>query len=300
LSRSGAASRESFLRELLDALWARYRERVSYARVYEDVLKAHGGTFRNDHVAFRTIACQKPWSGLAAVARPFEALGYTAAATYRFPEKNLSSIHLAPPAPGLPKIFVSELRAWELPARARRLALAAAAKAKPALTDDDLAALHDCGSLTRARRSALLGRLLAHFGRPWPVPAKADVAALERDSQFGAWVLLHGNAVNHFTASIDAHGVDSLGDIEKTVSALKAAGVPMKPEIEGARGSKLRQSSTQAVVLPTPMRAGARTVQVPWTYAYFELAERPLIDGVRFEGFLGGQAANLFEMTRRA
>ena len=101
-------------------------------------------------------------------------------------------------------------------------------------------------------------------------------------------------------ASIDAHGVESLGDIEKTVAALKAAGVPMKPEIEGARGSRLRQSSTQAVVLPTPMRFGARTAAVPWTYAYFELAERPLVDGRRFEGFLGGQAANLFEMTRRA
>jgi hypothetical protein len=73
----------------------------------------------------------------------------------------------------------------------------------------------------------------------------------------------------------------------------------MKPEIVGARGSRLRQSSTQAVVLPTPMRVGGRTVSIPWTYAYFELAERPLVEGRRFEGFLGGQAANLFEMTRR-
>ena len=297
--RSAVATRESFLQDLFDALWARYRARVSYARVYEDVLKAHGGTFRNDHVAFRTIASQRPWSGLAAVARPFEALGYTAAATYRFPDKKLSSIHLAPPSPELPKVFVSELRAWELPPRARRIALAAAAKAKPSLSDDDLADLHACGALSSSKRKALLAKLLAHFDRPWPVPAKAGVAALERESQFGAWVLLHGNSVNHFTASIDAHGVDSLGDIEKTVAALKAAGVPMKPAIEGERGSRLRQSSTQAVVLPTPMRVGSRTAEVPWTYAYFELAERPLVDGRRFEGFLGGQATNLFEMTRR-
>lgn len=293
------ASQDRFIRELFDALWRRYRARVAYARVYEDLLKARGGTFRNDHVAFRTIASQRPWSGLAAVARPFEALGYTAAATYRFPEKHLASIHLAPPAPHLPKVFVSELRAWELPIRARRIALAATAKAKPSLSDQDLADLHACAALPRTARAALLERLIAHFDRPWPVPARTDVAALERASQFGAWVLLHGHAVNHFTASIDAHGVDSLDGIEKTVAALKAAGVPMKPEIEGARGSRLRQSSTRAVVLPTPMRVGARTVGVPWTYAYFELAERPLVDGRRFEGFLGGQAAHLFEMTRR-
>ena len=124
--------------------------------------------------------------------------------------------------------------------------------------------------------------------------------ALERESQFGAWVLLHGHAVNHFTAAVHAHGVDSLDDIEKTVAALKTAGVPMKPEIEGAPGSKLRQSSTQAVVIPVDMRLGARLVRRPWTYAYFELAERPLRRGRRYEGFLGGQAANLFEMTRRS
>ncbi|MEQ1920108.1 MAG: DUF1338 family protein, partial [Elusimicrobiota bacterium] len=84
------------------------------------------------------------------------------------------------------------------------------------------------------------------------------------------------------------------------VAALKAAGVPMKPDIEGGPGSKLRQSSTLAVVLPVEMRSGARVVKKPWTYAYFELAERPLQNGQRFEGFLGGQAANLFEMTRRS
>jgi hypothetical protein len=285
---------------LFDALWRGYRERVSYARAYEDVLKARGGTFRNDHLAFRTFAAQAPWSGLAAVARPFEALGYAAAGTYRFPDKKLSSVHLAPPAPGLPKVFVSELRTWELSPRARRIALAAAAKARRTLDDADLASLHGVASLTAGRRAALLDRLLSHFGRPWPVPAKSDVVALERETQFGAWTLLHGNSVNHFTASVDAHGVESLDDIEKTVAALKAAGVPMKTEIEGARGSRLRQSSTQAVVIPTRMRVGGRAADVPWTYAYFELAERPLIDGARFEGFLGGQATNLFEMTRRA
>jgi hypothetical protein len=290
----------SFLEELFDSLWTRYRARVSYARVYEELLKARGGTFRNDHVAFRTFAAQKPWSGIAAVARPFEALGYVAAGTYRFADKKLSSVHLAPPSPGLPKVFVSELRTWELSPRARRILLSAAAKSKPTLTDADLVALSSAETLPAARRAALLRTLAAHFDRPWPVPARVDAETLEAETQFGAWALLHGHSVNHFTASVDAHGVAALDDIEKTVAALKTAGVPMKPEIEGARGSKLRQSSTAAVTIPTPMRVGARTVAVPWTYAYFELAERPLVDGRRFQGFLGDQATNLFEMTRRS
>ncbi len=291
--------KRAFARRVFETLWERYRERVSYARTYQELVARHGGTFQNDHVAFRTFAAQKPWSGLAAVARPFEALGWRAAGTYDFPDKKLSSVHLAPPSPDLPKVFVSELRLWELSPAGRRIALAAAARARPGLTDADLSDLARADALPAPRAKALAARLTAHLGRPWPAPAKADVEALERESQFGAWVLLHGHSVNHFTSAIHAHGVESLSDIEKTIAALKAAGVPMKPAIEGEPGSRLRQSSTEAVVLPTAMRVGRKEVRAPWTYAYFELAERPLLDGRRFEGFLGGQATNLFEMTRR-
>lgn len=288
-----------FVRGVFTALWEGYRERVSYARVYQELVARHGGTFENDHVAFRTLAVQKPWLGVAAVARPFEVLGWRAAGTYDFPDKKLSSVHYAPPAPGLPKVFVSELRVWELTPAGRRAALASAAGARAALTDADLLDLARADALPPARAKALAARLVAHLGRPWPAPAKTDVETLERESQFGAWTLLHGHSVNHFTCAVHAHGVPALDDIEKTVAALKAAGVPMKPAIEGARGSRLRQSSTQAVTLPTAMRVGRKEVRAPWTYAYFELAERPLLDGRRFEGFLGGQATQLFEMTRR-
>ncbi len=292
--------RSAFLDLLFAKLWQDYRQRVDYARAYEDLLKSRGGTFRNDHVAFRTFATQSRWSGIAEISRPFEALGYRPAGTYDFPDKKLTSVHFAPPSADLPKIFISELRAWELSPRARKIVLGAAAKAAPGLTDQELADLAALPRLTEKRRGFFLRRWTAQFARPWPAPKTADALALERESQFGAWVLLHGHAVNHFTAAVHAHDVDSLDDIEKTVAALKTAGVPMKPEIEGEPGSRLRQSSTQAVVIPVDMRLGARLVRRPWTYAYFELAERPLIAGRRYEGFLGGQAANLFEMTRRS
>lgn len=292
-------ARPDFAASVFDALWEQYVQRVAYARVYRELVAAAGGVFENDHVAFRTFAAQKPWLGIAAVARPFEALGWRAAGTYDFPDKKLSSVHFHPPAPGLPKVFVSELRLWELSPAARRIALASAAKAKSALSDGDLCDLRHARELPAPRAKALAGRLVAHFSRPWPAPAKADVEMMEKESQFGAWVLLHGHSVNHFTSAVHAHAVGSLDDIEKTVAALKKAGVPMKPAIEGERGSRLRQSSTEAVTIPTAMRVGRKEGLYPWTYAYFELAERPLLEGRRFEGFLGGQATNLFEMTRR-
>jgi hypothetical protein len=80
----------------------------------------------------------------------------------------------------------------------------------------------------------------------------------------------------------------------------------MKKEIEGERGTKLRQTSTEAAVVDAVVRDGSKTVKLPWTYAYFEIAQRPLMKNSatgemeRFEGFLGAQATNLFEMTKRA
>jgi len=46
-------------------------------------------------------------------------------------------------------------------------------------------------------------------------------------------------------------------------------------------------------------------VQTEWSYAYFEIAERGFLqdprtgESHRFEGFLGPQATQLFDMTRR-
>jgi hypothetical protein len=78
----------------------------------------------------------------------------------------------------------------------------------------------------------------------------------------------------------------------------------MKAAIEGERGSKLQQSATGAVVIDVAVQAGRKRTWLPWTYAYLELAERVeeidigTVRRVRSEGFLGGQATNLFEMTK--
>jgi hypothetical protein len=139
---------------------------------------------------------------------------------------------------------------------------------------------------------------------PWDVPEKDDVAVLNAESQFGAWVLVHGYNVNHYTALINSQGTKDLSDIERTIAALTKTGVPMKSEIEGARGTKLRQTATEAVKIDVAVRDHGKLAAMPWTYAYFELAERGQITDSetgrtgRFEGFLGPQATNLFEMTR--
>ena len=298
------SGREKFCAELFDVLWDRYRGRVSYVRTYEQVIQKAGATFVNDHIAFRTFATQQPLAGIATISRIFEALGYRAAGSYHFDDKQLSAIHFQHANPQFPKLFISELKVWELPVAARQTIEKAVRSHRPAIGGEALAALVNLDR-EDSLAAELLPQVVAQFHElPWILPAREEVQALNKVSQYAAWVLVHGYNVNHFTSLINSHGVPALADIEKTIEALKAAGVPMKAEIEGERGSKLRQTATEAVTIDVAVHDRGLPAKMPWTYAYFELAQRDNVPDpetgkpVRFEGFLGPQATNLFEMTR--
>ena len=294
--------RERFLAALFDALWDRYRSRVSYVRDYEQVIAQSGATFVNDHIAFRTLAGQQPTTGIVSLSRIFEALGYVGAGCYHFPDKHLSSIHFQHPNGQFPKLFISELRTWELSEASQAILGKILRSHRAPLSDAALARL---SRVDATNQSEWLEAILPQFhDLPWDLPETEDVTAVNAESQFAAWTLVHGYHVNHFTALINSHGTAELCDIERTIRALQTAGVPMKAEIEGAPGSKLRQTATESVRIDVPVRDRGRLTTMPWTYAYFELAERgEIIDSEsgrrgRFEGFLGPQATNLFEMTR--
>ncbi len=302
---SSNSPREHFSAELFDTLWDRYRTRVSHVATYERVIRDAGATFVNDHIAFRTLAAQQPLTGISSISRIFEALGYRSAGCYNFSDKHLSAIHFQHANPGFPKLFVSELKSWELSPAARKTIERIVSTHRPPVSSELLATLATLDNAPAADRSRLLADVVREFhDLPWELPEADDVTALNKESQYAAWVMVHGYNVNHFTSLINSHGVDSLSDIEKTIAALQRAGVPVKAEIEGERGSKLRQSATEAVVIDVAVRRGGKPEQMPWTYAYFELAERGDItdpqtgERTRFEGFLGPQATQLFEMTR--
>lgn len=306
---AAADDRERFTLLLFDTLWDRYRERVAHVGTYEQVIARAGATFVNDHIAFRTFACQRPLTGIASIARIFETLGYRAAACYNFDDKHLTAIHYEHPNREFPKLFISELRVWELSNSAQLIITRAVAQHRESIATSALARLSSLSNErldSRSEAEVLAGVVGEFHTLPWPAPEKSDVEALNAESQYAAWVLVHGYNVNHFTSLINSHGVAELDDIEKTADALRAAGVPMKAEIEGARGSKLRQTATEAAVIDVAVCAGGQQTTIPWTYAYFELAERGEVfdpetgERHRFEGFLGPQATQLFEMTRRS
>ena len=297
--------KERFAIELFDTLWGRYRGRNPYVQQYEKLIESHKAIFVNDHIAFRTLAWEKPMLGIPMISRLFEALGYSMANCYEFPDKHFSSIHFQHPNPQFPKLFITQLKAWELSPASRATIAKSMASHRPALSDDMMAQLSGLENVSAQDRAKLLETLVRYFEElPWDMPEKEAVLTLDKESQFAAWVLVNGYDVNHFTASVDSHGVASLDDIEKVQAAMIAAKIPMKKEIEGERGTKLRQTSTEAAVAPVKVKDGAKIVEIPWTYAYFEIIQRPMLKNPvsgkmeRFQGFLGAQATNLFDMTK--
>ena len=299
--------REVFASILLDHLWARFRKRVSYVAAYETIIESAGAHFFNDHIAFRTLAATRPQTGVSSISRIFEALDYRASGCYDFPQKHLNAIHFQHPNPQFPKLFISELKTWELPAKVQEIALAVLGTHRDPISEETLSRLCHLEGVQGSDHAELMQSVVNEIhDLPWSAPQQEDVVNVNQASQYAAWVLVHGYNVNHFTSLINSHDVESLDDIEKTVGALSAAGVPMKENIEGSPGSKLRQTATKAVVVDVEIRTGEQMSTMPWTYAYFELAQRNKIknsqtgEAVRFEGFLGSQATNLFEMTKKS
>src|SRR5262245_34059 len=193
-----STARERFCAELFDTLWDLYRQRVSYVQTYEKVIRQGGATFVNDHIAFRTFATQQPLAGIAAISRIFEALGYRAAGSYHFDDKQLSAIHFQHANQQFPKLFISELRVSELPADARSLIGKTVRSHRPAIELEVLAALANLDKDTNPA-AELLPRVVHEFHElPWILPAREDVEKLNKVSQYAAWVLVHGYNVNHF------------------------------------------------------------------------------------------------------
>ena len=299
--------RERFAIEVFDRLWIRYRSRVEHVVTYENIVREAQATFVNDHIALRTFACQQPVTGIASIARVIQALGYRAAGAYDFAEKHLNAVHFQHANPDFPKLFVSELKVWELSQKSREIIERSLVSHREALSHKTLAEIINLNGSDQEQWSNVMDLAVRQFHElPWELPEKQDVQVINQESQYAAWVLVHGYNVNHFTALVNSHNVASLDDIEKTAAALRQVNVPMKTEIEGERGSKLRQTATAAAVIDVDVRDQGQTTHMPWTYAYFELAERGQITEadsgrrVRFEGFLGPQATHLFEMTKKS
>ena len=291
---------------LIDRLWKQYIERVPYAKKYADLVAENNGKIVIDHIAFRTFNthCGEQPEGIRAIKHILNFLEYQPVTKYTFTKKKLKAVHFEHPDAMFPKIFVSQLEVNELPEWAQKMINNTVSNTTYLLTDKSielLRILEESGILPLEAAEYLVDDLVHYFRRPWNIPLKEDVLKINDVSQYGAWVLLHGNSVNHFAALIDNQDVKKWPDLETTCDALAKSGVPMKDAIEGEPGSKLRQAATLAVKEEVSVKGEFVFEKMIWTYAYFELAQRNYFEenGSQklFNGFLGEQATHLFDLT---
>lgn len=294
-------------KKLFDSLWEQYIQRVSYARNYSDLVHEMGGKVVNDHIAIRTFNThtgEQP-EGIRAIKHILNCLEYTPVSKYEFTKKKLKAVHFEHPDPMFPKIFVSQLEVDLLPDWAQNAIKETVQDTPYILTDRSielLGLLKNEGELPRVAGEALVADLAQYFRRPWKAPFKDNVLKINDVSQYAAWVLLHGNSINHFTAYINYQEVSDWPDLASTCAGLVNVGIPMKESVEGEKGSKLQQTATHAVKEEVEVKGDDGLEKISWTYAYYELAERGYIEenGKKklFSGFLGEQAAHLFDMTK--
>ncbi|MEH1948767.1 MAG: DUF1338 domain-containing protein [Nostoc sp.] len=294
--------------DLWKLLWQQYSARVNHARTYQQMITAAGGTVTNDHIAFRSLRLLvdtpqgKLNLGIDYLGQLAEALGYVATGEYTFAQTHLYARHYRHPQQeefNLPKLFISELIVDELPSNIAQLISKTVSSIPNKLTSPLTLLQKDADFETIAKQ------LQQVFTRPWLPPQRLVVEEVNQVTQYGAWVLLHGYAVNHFTGYVNGQNTSEYPDIETTASALTNLGVPMKAEIEGNVACGLRQTATQAItemVTVLDDNSGAE-IQIPWTYAYYEIAQRYLVEvesgkQILFDAFLGSNAQQLFEMTR--
>lgn len=259
---------------LLHRLWEDYQAMNPQARQIHDLLNARGETVVNDHVAFRTFA--HPGIDIPAMAAPFLATGYVAKGSYNFPEKRLDAVHYEHPEPARPKVFISQLRMDGLSQGARSILL---------------------GLINQIPSDFTHGPYWMCGGRPW-TPEFATYEALERESEYAAWMSAFGFRVNHFTVFANhLHTFSTLGSLNAFLISRGFRLNTMGGEIKGSRAEHLEQSSTLASPVEVDFREGRRAVPG----CYYEFAVRyPLPDGRLFQGFNVKSADKIFQSTDRS
>ncbi|GAB4819637.1 hypothetical protein N2152v2_006683 [Parachlorella kessleri] len=325
----GASNGDSHLLQgILNGILAQYWEHTPTAGEAIEAIEEHydNSCICFDHFAFRTFGVEG--LGIASLSKLFTDFGYQQRGQpLVFPAKKLEAFWYAPPDPSLPRVFISELKVGELSGEAQEVI----ARYTTQEGTDVLARY--------AALSSVLGM------QPWPTPTRDDYQLLAKsgpkaewpprqqwpsrvsscttaksksaarkqgclalqESEYAAWVLVNGYALNHTTVSVhhlkgprDIHELNDF--LQKAGFQLNASGGVTKVSPDGL----LLQSSTMADQVCYTF-AGDETEKVAG--AYIEFAERLVLPEFRHlpleeveehhrrDGFEAGSADRIFEST---
>lgn len=261
------------LDQLFQRLWHDYTSQNPSALSIHALFTDRGEEVVNDHIAFRTFDDERMC--IDVLAKPFLERGYEPCGQYRFEKKKLNAKHFELPGQeNAPRVFISELQIGDFSAALQQTILEAIGRAEP-------------GTWERPD--------LIFAGNVFGTPSYRTYEDLRLESEYAAWLYVHGFRANHFTVSVN--NLKSLNGLEEVNDFLKANGFLMNSsggEIKGSREQLLKQSSTMAEKVAIDFSEGPSEVPA----CYYEFAERfrdPA--GKLFSGFIAGSADRIFEST---
>jgi len=242
-------------------------------------LRAHvlnrGGRFHNDHAAIRS-ADPRVTALLVRIAARFD---MTPDRRYSFPAKKLESFDLQVPGDDARqfKLFVSEVDFDAFPPDVAAAIRGDAEGCWQAADHAELEQLLDvaerAGGLTEEQGDRLIALVVdTVLTRPGPPIRRSVLNTVAAVSGEAASALALGADFNHVTIDVLAAGYPG---IDAMVADMAAQGFRMLPSIQGAPGTKLRQTATMAATMDTPVLEDDGSVGVAQTERQFvEIIER--------------------------
>ncbi|CAI8587811.1 unnamed protein product [Vicia faba] len=292
---------EGFLRDVLESMQEVYLKRNPTAKAVLDLVQSvDNDKLCYDHLAFRTFGVNG--YGIDSLAGFFLDYGYTQRGELKFPQKKLRALWFSPPAdstsgtgsgmngPLLPRIFISELLVDQMSPQTQEII--------KKYTE----------SAGNGNKYGALASSLGHL--TWGKPLYSEFQQLASESEYAAWTLVNGHALNHVT--ISTHWLKThLRDIKKLNQFLEESGFRLNSEggvLKVSPDGLLQQSSTVADSVSFQFSGGI-TESVPCSY--IEFAERlvlPQYENLlhtevkefhRRDGFEVASADKIFESTSK-
>jgi len=259
--------------QIFNALWKEYTAQNPSAQAIHDLFTKEGEQMINDHVAFRTFDDER--INISVLSKKFRDAGYKFGGEYQFKDKHLHAVHLEHPGiENAPRVFISELILSEFPEEFQQII-----KKRIDSVPDEIYIDPD----------------LIYKGNVWGQSSYAEYRQLRKNSEYAAWLYVHGFRVNHFTVSINA--LKKYNSIEKVNQFIKNNGFEMNTsggEIKGTPEKLLQQSSTLSEIIKIEFAEGIYEIPA----CFYEFAIRyPNEDGEIFSGFIAANANKIFDST---
>lgn len=260
------------LQQLFKTLWKDYTRQNPSAQAIHDLFTDENEKVINDHVAFRTF--DDPRMNIEILAKKFIKAGYEFVGKYKFEDKHLNAVHLEHPSENAPKVFISELIISEFSENFQKII-------KQLINSVGNAYYSDPD--------------LIYKGSVWGKPSYEIYQTLRNESEYAAWLYVHGFRVNHFTLSINE--LKKYNTIEKVNQFLKDKGYELNSsggEIKGTPEKLLQQSSTLSEIIKMEFKEGVYDIPA----CFYEFAMRHKDEtGKLFSGFIAANANKIFDST---